>query len=122
MSKSLIEQELGTDIDVKGYRVLLKAIVISEKTKGGLIYTDSYKNSIARNHNVGLVLKMGPMAYQPLEKFGGEPHCKVGDWVIYSSYERDEIYINEHLCFFLNDERIYATIPDISTIVKELEV
>jgi co-chaperonin GroES (HSP10) len=65
---------------------------------------------------------MGPMAYQPLEKFGGEPHCKVGDWVIYSSYERDEIYINEHLCFFLNDERIYATIPDISTIVKELEV
>lgn len=118
----LIEQEIGTDVDVKGYRILLKAVVIPERSKGGIIYDETYRKAETRGHHVGRVLKMGPMTYQPIEKFGGAPYCQVGDWVIYSSYERDEIYINNHLCFFINDERIYATIPDITTIVKDLEV
>jgi len=117
----LIKQEIGTDIDVKGYRILLKAIDIPEITKGGIYLHHSYRNQERRGHNVGRVLKMGPMAYQPLEKFGGSPYCQIGDWVIYSSYERDEIYIDNHLCFFINDERIYAVIPDITAIIKDVE-
>jgi co-chaperonin GroES (HSP10) len=118
--KSFIEKELGCDITVHGYRVLLKAIVFPESSKGGIIYTEQHKNLEKRGYNIGRVLKMGPLAYQPMDKFGGSPYCKPGDWVIYSSYERDEININDHLCFFVNDERIYATIADINQVVKGL--
>jgi co-chaperonin GroES (HSP10) len=119
--KTLIEEKLGTDIDVHGYRILVLAPAISEKTKGGIILSDSLRALESRGHNIGLVLKLGPLAYQPSEKFGGKPYCNVGDWVIYSSYERDEIKINDKLCFFINDERIYATIPDIN-VIKGLDL
>lgn len=120
MSDSLILKELGTDIDVHGYRILVKAFIIPEKTASGLYTPDSYRNSESRGHNMGLVLKMGPLAYQPPEKFGGKPYCAIGDWIIYSSYERDEIKINDYLCYFVNDERVYATVPDINVIMKNI--
>ncbi len=123
MHKSLIEQEIGVDLKVHGYRILLKAISLPEKTKGGLILGESMRNMEKRAYNIGLVLKMGDQSYLPLEKFGGKPYCSVGDWVYYSSYERDEVNINNHLCYFINDERIYATLSesDLSTIIPELE-
>lgn len=117
-----IEQQIGTNLEVHGYRILLKAVKIPETTRSGLYVSESYRNQERRAYNIGLVLKMGPIAYHPLEKFGGKPYCSVGDWVVYSAYERDEVNINGHLCYFINDERIYATIPDITTIVKDLEV
>lgn len=120
MKKSLIEEELGTDIDVQGYRILLRAVILPEATKRGIILTESYKKLERRAYNVGLVLKMGDLAYKPLDKFGGKPFCDVGDWVFYSSYEREEVYINDQLCFFINDERIYAKIPEITAVIKEL--
>lgn len=120
MTESLIIKELGTDIEVHGYRVLIKAVKLPEKTGKGVFIPESYRNAESRGHNIGLVLKMGPMAYQPLEKFGGKPYCSLGDWVVYSSYERDEITIKDHLCYFVNDERIYATLPDINVIMKNV--
>lgn len=123
MSNSLIEQEIGVDPIVHGYRILLKAITLPETTKSGLMLPEKMRNMERRGYNIGLVLKMGDQAYQPLERFGGKAYCKVGDWVIYSSYERDEINLNDHLCYFINDERIYATLSesDLSKIIPELE-
>jgi len=81
------------------------------------------KNMERRAYNIGLVLKMGNQAYTPLERFGGKAYCSIGDWVYYSSYERDEVNINNHLCYFINDERIYATLSesDLMNIIPELE-
>lgn len=119
--KTLIEREIGCDVEVHGYRVLIKSVELPEKTRGGILYTDQYRNLEKRAYNVGQVLKMGPLAYRPLEKFGGKPFCAVGDWVIYSAYEREEININNHLCFFINDERVYASVPDISAVIQEMK-
>ena len=69
---------------------------------------------------MGKVLKMGNMAFQPLSKFGGEPFCSVGDWVHFSSYEREEIYIGDYLCYYVNDKRVYSIINNIEMIIKEL--
>lgn len=120
MTDSLIIKELGVDIEVHGYYLLLKAPVIPEKTKGGIYTPDSYRNNESRAPNVGLVLKMGPQAYLPSEKFGGKPRCEVGDWVIYSMYERQEEKINGHLCYFIADERILATLTDIDIMMKKV--
>lgn len=120
-TQSLMEQEIGTDaLELKGYRILLKAVVLPETTKGGIILPEAYKKLERRVYNIGLVIAMGSRCYQPLEKFGGEPYCKVGDWVYYSSYEREEALVNDHLCFFINDERVYSVIKDIKAVVKEL--
>lgn len=118
----LIEQELGTDIHVKGYRLLLKAVVLPNVTAGGIHLPDSLRSRNQRDYNIGLVLKMGDQAYKPLDKFGGAPFCKIGDWVHYSAYERQEEYINDHLCYYINDERVYAVIPDISFVVREMRM
>ena len=121
MHNSLIEQELGIDLVVHGYRILLKAVTLPEKTKGGIFLPERIRDIEKRSYNIGRVLKMGDQAYKPLERFGGSPYCKVGDWVYYSSYERDEVNINGHLCYFINDERIYATLSesDLDKIIKE---
>jgi co-chaperonin GroES (HSP10) len=120
---SLIEKEIGVDIHVHGYRVLLKAITLPKETKGGFILPEAMLNGEKHSYNIGLVLKMGDQAYQPLERFGGSAFCKIGDWVIYSSYERDRQVINNNLCFFVNDERIYATVKesDLIKVIPELE-
>lgn len=123
MQESLIKKEIGIDLNVHGYRVLLRAIKLPETTKGGIMLPEKMRNMERRAYNIGLVLKMGPQAYQPLENFGGSPYCKIGDWVYYSSYERDEVNINNNLCYFINDERIYATLSesDLGKIIPELE-
>lgn len=125
MSKedSLIKKETGVYLKVKGYRVLLKALVIPEKSKGGIIYTDNEKERLQRHYNIGLVLDMGPQAYTPLENFAGEPLCKVGDWIHYSPYERYEEKIGGHLCYFINDDKVSSVIPEeeLASVVVELQ-
>lgn len=114
------EQLIADSVDVKGYRILLKAVELPEKTKAGIILTESYKKLEKRSYNVGKVIKMGHMSFQPLEKFCGQAYCSVGDWVHFSSYEREEVYINDYLCYYINDERIYSVISNIEMIIKEL--
>jgi co-chaperonin GroES (HSP10) len=120
---SLMQREIGVDLVVHGYRILLKAVTLPETTKGGIMLPEKMRNMERRAYNIGLVLKMGPQAFFPLERFGGVPFCEIGDWVYYSSYERDEVNINNHLCYFINDERIYATLSEesLKTIIPELD-
>ena len=117
--ESLAKQEIGCDIDVKGYRILIKAPELPEKTKSGIILVDQYKNMERRSRNIGLVLSIGPTAFN--ERFE-DRRCNIGDWVIYSIYEREELYPNDKLCYFINDERIYGIIPphELPAFIKEL--
>jgi len=115
-----LEQEIADAIDLQGYRILLKAVVIPEKTKGGIILTEEYKKFEKRSYNVGRVLKMGPRCYQPLQNYGGKPYCQVGDWVHFSSYEKEDVYIYDELCYYLNDERVYSSILKLESVIKEL--
>lgn len=123
MQSSLIKREIGIDLIVHGYRILIKAVTLPETTKSGIMLPEKMRNMERRAYHVGLILKLGSQAFLPLERFGGEPFCQVGDWVYYSSYEREEVNINNHLCYFVNDERIYATVSaeDLKTIIPELD-
>jgi co-chaperonin GroES (HSP10) len=101
--------------------VLLKAVVLPEVTKGGIYLAETTKSLGQRDYNIGMVLKMGPRAYVG-GNFGGVPYCKVGDWVHYSTYDRDEEKINGHLCYYVADDKIRAVIFDITAVVRELRV
>lgn len=122
---SFMEQEIGVNITLYDFRILVKSVTFPEKTKSGLIVSEVFRNMEARSHNVGLILGMGPLAYtqnHPGEKFCTTPR-NIGDWIYYSSYEREAVNINGHMCYFLNDERVYGKIPekDLIKIIPELE-
>ncbi len=105
---SLCRKEIGCEPDVKGYRLLLKAPEIPNKTKAGIILPEQIKATERRVYNIGLVLKIGPTAFEGRFE---DRRCNVGDWIQYSCYEREETYPNDKLCFYINDERVYSVIP-----------
>lgn len=119
-----MKNELGVEfsLDKYSYRVLLKSISIPEVTKGGVHLPTSYRNAGKREHNIGLVLGMGNAAFQDKERFPSGATCEVGDWVFYSPYEKIDEHFGDHLCFFINDDRILGPIPEsaLPYIVPEL--
>lgn len=116
---SICMREIGCEPDVKGYRLLIKAPKIPDKSSGGIIYVDQYKKENRRYQNVGLVLKIGPTAFQ--DRFE-DRRCKEGDWIHYSSYEREEVYPYDELCYYINDEKIYAVLKeeDVPIFIKAM--
>lgn len=106
---SFCEQEIGCDIKVLGYRILLKAIDIPNKI-GSIYVADSYRETTERRQNIGQIIKIGRSAFKD-ERFK-DFECKVGDFVHYSILERDSVYINGKQCFYINDDRIYAVIEE----------
>lgn len=99
------------EIEVKGYRILVKAVELPDITSGGIILVDSFKKAEAHTKNVGQVIQMGFQAFKPEEKFMNRPYCKVGDWIQYDIYGRKESYINGFLCFYINDDDILGVVP-----------
>ena len=96
-----------------GYRILIRPRGIIEKTKGGIILTDSSKDSQAYLNSVGQIIAMGEECYSDRKK----PWCKVGDWVIFGRYAGARISVQKVKMLLLNDDEIIATLesPDIIT-------
>lgn len=119
------EQEIADSVDPRGFRILLKAVIIPEKV-GSIMLPDDYQKFEKRVYNVGRVLAMGEMCYTPLgpsdtDKFR-VPFCEIGDWVHFSGYEKEDIYICDQLCYYLNDERVHGPIRKLENVVKELRI
>ena len=70
---------------VLGWQLLVRPLSIRSKTKGGLILPDAVKDDLAFLTTVGRVLAVGPMAYR--DDTGGEPWCKVGDYICYGKFK-----------------------------------
>lgn len=121
MDESFTKKEIGIDPKVHGYRILIKAVTFPELTKNGLVLPEIMRKRDSRAHNIGLILKMGPQALQPLERYIAD--YKVGDWVYYSSYEREQFDVGDHMCFWINDERIYCTLTEeeVKVLIPELK-
>ena len=94
----------------KGYKILIALPAMSEKTAGGLIYTDERREDERVAAIIGYVLKVGPDAYKDPER-ASEPWCKEGDWVIFRSYSGTRFKIDDQEFRLLNDDTIDAVIP-----------
>jgi len=115
-------------MEVMGARVLLGVYVRSStvKTASGTVFhlPDSARDEDKYQGKVGLVLKMGPLAFteDATHKWGG---CvpKIGDWVHVQVYETKPFEAmttqgfkdNNHRCRFVEDVDILAVLkqPDI---------
>ena len=96
-----------------GYRILIRPRGVIEKTKGGIILTDSSKEDQSYLNSVGQVIAMGNECYSDRKK----PWCKVGDWVIFGRYAGARVSVQNVKMVLLNDDEIIATLesPDIVT-------
>lgn len=115
-------QQIGVDGIVHGYRILLRSPWMPPQSKGGIIIPPASREARQNRANIGLVLSMGPKCFVGKDYDEADKNrCAVGDWVWYSSYEKEECNKNEFLCYYINDDRVYETIKpeDLSTILGD---
>jgi len=99
-----------------GWRILLLPYQGKKKSDGGILLTSETQEKERVATVCGYVLKVGPLAYKDLDKFGPEtePWCKEGDWVIFGRYAGSRFKIEGGEVRLLNDDEILAKIssPD----------
>ena len=94
-----------------GWRILVLPFKMKEKSKGGIIHTESTLERQQVASTCGLVLAMGPNCYDK-EKFPEGPWCKKGDWIIFARYAGSRIQIDGGEVRLLNDDEVLATIEN----------
>jgi co-chaperonin GroES (HSP10) len=102
-------QPLGTGVMVAVYKR-------PARTAGGIILTDKTKDEDDYQGKVGLVLKLGPIAFEDdaTHRFG-DAVPKPGDWIVYNVGETFSFELGSQRCRIIEDVSVRAIIdqPDI---------
>ena len=117
--KSLEEMSLPKPT---GWRILVLPYKAKTKTKGGIILSDKTVTESQIATNCGLVMDIGPDAYNDKDKFPNGPWCKKKDWVLFARFAGSRINIDGGELRVLNDDEILGTIEDPEDILHALTV
>ena len=101
-----------------GWRILVLPHRGQGKTKGGVILSDKTVEEAQVATNVGLVLAIGPDAYNDKERFPNGPWCKKDDWVIFARYAGSRLNIEGGELRILNDDEILGITDDPESILS----
>jgi co-chaperonin GroES (HSP10) len=101
-----------------GWRILVLPHRGQGKTKGGILLSDKTVEETQIATNVGLVLAIGPDAYNDKERFPNGPWCKEKDWVIFARYAGSRLNIEGGELRILNDDEILGTTDDPESILS----
>jgi chaperonin GroES len=94
-----------------GWRILVLPFKMKEKTKGGIIMSETTIERQQVASQCGLVLAMGEQCYDK-ERYPEGPWCKKGQWVVFARYAGSRIQIDGGEVRLLNDDEILATIEN----------
>ena len=103
-----------------GWRILVLPHRGQGKTKGGVLLSDQTVEETQVATNVGLVLAVGPDAYNDKERFPNGPWCKEKDWVIFARYAGSRLNIEGGELRILNDDEILGTTNDPESILSPI--
>lgn len=96
--------------------VLLGTYIRPERTKGGIIRPGSNVEEDVWQGKVGLIIKMGPDAFEDTQdyvfNFGESGKPKVGDWVVFKVGDAWSLNIKEFPCRYIRDAGIKMVIDD----------
>lgn len=100
-------------VNVKWNMILVATYIRPSKTAGGIIRPEMNVAEDEWQGKVGLVLKLGPMAYQDDEEtqFNGES-VSVGEWAVYKVGDAWSVNINGYPCRIIRDSSIKMTVSD----------
>ncbi len=90
-----------------GHRVLVKPVVIEEKTQSGLYIPQQSVDLERAGVDKGEVVAIGNTAWKD-ERLGGTNWCEVGDTVIWARYAGKPVLDGEVTYHLLNDEDVLA--------------
>ena len=103
-----------------GWRLLVLPFKMKEKTKGGILITDDVIERSQVASTCGLVLEVGPDAYNDKKRFPEGPWCKKGTWVIFARYAGSRMKIDGGEVRLLNDDEVLATVENPEDIFHEI--
>lgn len=100
-------------VQVKWNMVLVATYIRPNKTAGGIIRPETNVAEDEWQGKVGLVLKLGPMAYRDDDdtQFDGES-VNVGEWAVYKVGDAWSVNINGYPCRLVRDSSIKMTVTD----------
>lgn len=93
------------DVEIFHNQVLVAVYFAPEKTAGGIVIPITSRDEDRHQSKIGLVLKMGPRAFVPDDKWSW-PKIAVGDWIFFRVADGWNITVNSHrdnLCRILDD-------------------
>ena len=94
-----------------GWRMLVIPYMAENKSKGGIALTTQTMERENLATTVCAVLKMGPLCFNDVEKYGPDPWCKVGDWVLIGRYAGSRFKLEDgEEVRIINDDEIIGTI------------
>ena len=108
------------EFDVFHNLILLATYIAPEKTSGGIIMPDRSILEGRFQGKIGLVLKLGPLAFQDdaIAKFGGVI-VSPGDWAIYNPSDAGELFLRHRTergqgvpCRLIEDSLIKGRVAD----------
>lgn len=101
------------DIEIGGEDLLIGVYIPNKdaKTRGGLLLPDSYRDEFKWQGITGLVLKVGPLAYntEKTENWYRKPP-QVGDWVMCDVKTSHPFYLGEQMCRFVAAQYVLAKV------------
>lgn len=102
----------------QGYKLLVAMPALEERTKGGIIRPDSFRDAEQVASLYGCVIKLGPTAYKDEAKFPSGPYCAPGDWVLFRSYSGTRFKVDGQEYRLINDDTVEAVVADPSKIER----
>ena len=99
--------DIKGEVEVLHSQVLVATYVAPHMSKGGILYTDRKIQEDQFQGSVGLVVAIGPGAFQdgPIAEFHGVK-LKLHDWVLSQPADGLQLYIREVPCRLFEDTRI----------------
>ena len=64
------------------------------------------------------VIRLGPQAYQDKQRFGEQPWCKPGDFIMMRPYSGTRFMVRGHLYALINDDTVQAVVNDVSEVER----
>lgn len=107
----------------KGYKILIAIPKKEEKFKDtNIVIPEDARRKEEIASIVGLVVKMGSMAYQDPDKFPDGPWCKEGDFIIMRSYSGTRFLVKteqgDQEFRLINDDTVEAVVADPRVITR----
>ena len=111
--KEAILQEIGdlSSVELFHNQVLLAVYIRPEKTKSGLILTDSHRDEDRYQSKVGLLVKRGPMAFEQDGNWFQGLTFEDHDWLVFRPSDGWSITVNGVLCRIFDDVNIKGRVP-----------
>lgn len=98
-------------VDLFNNQVLVAIYMRPEKSAGGIIYTDRARDEDKWQGKVGLVMKMGPVAFKGDDEWFKGVNVKVGDWVLFRPSDGWQLELNGSPCRVMSDISVKGKIP-----------